>query len=261
MKKLLILSVLVLLAAPQLTFAKESENDAMIPPTNDRTEIMEKRAQAMRLSGTPGPRKELRDEMQEMREDLRPTIEARREEMKQNFEAKREEFKQKLATLKDEKKKTIAERIDTKLSAINQKRTDQMTETLKRLEDALTRIKTKADAAAASGKDVSSVNTAITAAQTAIQNAKAAVATQAGKDYTAQVTGDATLKNSMGTQLKQLQADLSTTHKTVVDAKKAVVAALTALLKVTGETMPTAVPTVPAATAVPTDTVSPVPSI
>jgi chromosome segregation ATPase len=274
MKKLLFLFAFVLLAAPTVTFAEDSGTIPNTPPPLPNTTggpghdrpVLKQEKEGM-MNTIQEKRGEMHTNVQQfkaMQTNLQPTIQAEREAMKQQFQARRDEFKQKIATLKDEKKKTTAELVNTKLTSINQKRTDQMSQNLKKLQEILTKIKTKSDAAGAAGKDVSSVNAAITAAQTAIDNAKTAVAAQAAKDYTPQVTDTATLRQAMGTSAKQLESDLNAAHKTVVNAKTALYAAAKALVAITGGIMPTAVPTettAPTETPAPTQVpVSPVPS-
>lgn len=163
-------------------------------------------------------------------------IQQKRIDAQQKFKAKREAFQQKVATIKDEKKRQLIERIDNKLSTVNTNRTNQITENLEKLVKILGNIQEKTTTAKENGKDISSVTAAITKAQTAIDNAKTAVQTQAGKEYviTITATGSGQLKNSVGITTKQLQADLSITHKLMVAAKQAVQQAHLALTKVLG---------------------------
>jgi len=142
MKKLLLIFVLVVLITPQVSFAEETTNTAATPPPmQDQMDMKGKKEELMKdLQEKHQAIQTSKEEFKAMKTNLVPTITAERIAMRETFKAKRDEFKQKLATLKDEKKKTIAERVDAKLSAINQKRTDQMSQTLKRIEDALARI-------------------------------------------------------------------------------------------------------------------------
>lgn len=159
---------------------------------------------------------ELKDRMQEKRETMKE---------------KREEFKQKLQTIRDEKKKAVVERIDSKLSLVNERRTNRMSEHLERLSSILTKIKERAEVAKSSGKDTNAVDAAIASAEASLANAQSAVATQAAKEYVIIIDSETTLKNSVGKTTSQLQSDLQTVHKAVVDAKQAVQRAVRELAK------------------------------
>lgn len=174
--------------------------------------------------------------IKEKREDLMEKIQQKRAEAQQKFQAKRAALQQKIASIKDEKKRQLVERIDNKLSTVNNNRTNQMTQNAEKLSNILDDIKEKASTAKENGKNTNTVDTAITKAETAIQNAKTAVQTQASKEYviTITATGSGQLKSSIGATTKQLQADLSTSHKLLVAAKQAVQQAHMELSKVLG---------------------------
>lgn len=160
----------------------------------------------------------------------------------EKFQAARETFKENLAKIKDAKKKALVEKIDSQMANINKNRTDAMSKHLEKMNEILNRIIEKTATLKDNGKDVSAVETAIAAAQKAIGSAETAVANQAGKEYVANITYESTLKNTVGAAIKQLTADLKTTHQTVTDAKKAVADAAKALAKVVSQ-LPTASPT------------------
>ncbi len=165
--------------------------------------------------------------LQENRQEIRASREA-------VITAKRKSFQQKVATIKDERKRQIIERIDNKLSTVNTNRTSQMSQNLEKLSSILAKIQERATIAQGDGKDISTVASAITKAETAIQAAKTAVEAQAGNEYviTITATGSAQLKNSVGIIIKQLQANLSASHKLVVAAKQAVQTAHMTLAKI-----------------------------
>lgn len=162
--------------------------------------------------------------IKERKDDFREKMQLKREEAQEKFQAKREAFQQKVATIKDERKRQLVETISSKLSTVNTNRTNQMTENLEKLSDILAKIQEKATTAKADGNNTTNVDTAIAKAETAINNAKTAVVTQASKEYiiTITATGSGQLKRSVGATTKQLQADLSASHKLLVAAKQAV---------------------------------------
>lgn len=182
--------------------------------------------------------------MKEKREALADKIQQKRQEAQQKFQAKREAFQQKISTIKDERKRQLVERIDTKMNTVNTNRTNKMSENLEKLVNILDGIKEKAASAKENGKNTNTVDTVIAKAETAIQNAKTAVQTQAGKEYVITITstGSGQLKNSVGITTKQLQADLSASHKLMVLVKQAVQQAHMELSKVLG------IPVAPAST-------------
>ncbi len=153
-----------------------------------------------------------------------------------NFKARREEFKEKLQTIKDEKKKTLTERIDTKFSTINKNRTARWVESLNKLSEITGRLDGKIASAEAAGKDVASAQAALEKANDAIATAQSAVSSQAGKEYVIEITDEKGLRLAVGKVMSQLQADLRATHKTVIDAKKAVMKAATEVRKLTSGT-------------------------
>ena len=173
-----------------------------------------------------------------------------REEAQKRIEQKREEAQQKIAKIKDEKKKKQAEQIEKQFAHINQVWTDHFTKLLNHYDAVLQKIKTRTDKAAANGRDVSAVKTAIQNAETKIAAAGTAVATQAGKIYTIDVTaitsgvassttatGQNQIMKNFRAQFKamreQLMKDLFALRDGAIkDAKTAVKNALQALSKV-----------------------------
>lgn len=130
------------------------------------------------------------------------------------IQAKRDEFKLRVQTIKDLNKKALVERIDAKLAEVNKNQTTGFTEVLVRLQGFLDKIKQSTPSA--------TLSTNITAAQTAIDTAKAAVDAQAAKAYTMTIIDDATLKLNAGATVSQLRLDLTAVYKLVIDAKQAV---------------------------------------
>lgn len=198
-----------------------------------KTRVEEERAQVMeRKEATKEALREKREQIKEMRENFREEVKAKMEAAKAEFQAKREAFKEKLEAIKDERKKQIVERVDTRMTTMNQKRTNRMTEALEHLTTIIGRISQKGATAQQNGKDTTALDSTIATAQTAITAAQSAVSTQAGKEYVITITTESGLKNTVGTTVSQLQADLAATHKAVIEAKQAVVQAAIELAKV-----------------------------
>lgn len=177
----------------------------------------------------------VKEAVQEKRADIKETIRLKREETKAAREVKREEFKVRLQTIKDEKKQALTERIDAKMETANQKATDKMATSLQRMQEVLTKIQTQATSLKASGVNTASLDLAMLNAQADIDSAETAVAAQAAKSYTAQITTEATLRRTVGAAVSQLRNDLQATHKTVIEAKQSLQEAVRELGKLRGE--------------------------
>ena len=174
----------------------------------------------------------LKETIAKTREDFKMMLEERRKEASESFKQKREEFKQKLQTLRDEKKKMLVERINNKLEEVNKRRTDHMMAVLDKLESLLDRLSQKVEEAKSAGKDTSGVELAIEAAQTKIDEARAAVITQAGEEYILEIGEESELRSRVGQTVSEFQEDLRDVHKLVVDAKQAVMNAVKEAAKI-----------------------------
>lgn len=113
--------------------------------------------------------------------------------------------------------------LQAKLNNINERVTGHFTDVLNQIDKMLDRVKTRASKAEANGLNVSTVNAEITNAQNAITAARAAVATQAGKVYTVQTTGnETTFRSDVGKTRQALHQDLVAARDTVKAARDAV---------------------------------------
>lgn len=134
---------------------------------------------------------------------------------------RREAFQEKLSQLQDERKREIVEKLDTHFARVNKKATDHFMAILDKLDDLLDRIESKS----------ADTNTAaITEAQTAITDARAAVTTQAEKEYVITISTEGALRMDVGKVVSGLQADLQAVRKLVTDAKQAVMQAARSLV-------------------------------
>ncbi|MEK7149355.1 MAG: hypothetical protein AAB796_03065, partial [Patescibacteria group bacterium] len=94
------------------------------------------------------------------------------------------------------------------------------------------KISVRVEKATEKGLDVSTVRTAITAADAAIAASKTATAAQTTKTYTIVVTDEATLRQNVGVARQALQADLKAVEQTVKNAREAVHSVATTLAKI-----------------------------
>lgn len=139
------------------------------------------------------------------------TRSAKATERLEQIQARRQEFKTKLAQIRDAKKKQILEHISNQLALINDRATKAMLIHLERLQALVDKIKTRKP------------EVDITAVQTKIDEAKAAVETQAAKEYIIEFNGEAGLRVGASTAKTQLRADLKAVREKVRLARQAVV--------------------------------------
>ena len=150
------------------------------------------------------------------------------------IKTEREEFKEKIAQIKDARKKNLVERISNNITNSNTKLTSKMAQALTRMENILTNLKNKSTVFKAAGEDTAALETAIAEAGQAITTAQSAVNTQAQKEYAETISDENILRSVIGKMVSQFRLDISTTHKTVVDAKQAVSKAISEAAKLGG---------------------------
>lgn len=149
-------------------------------------------------------------------------LEKIREQTKIKIQEAREKIQQKVTEIRDKQKQKLAEQIVNQLERLNKVWTDHFTNVLNHLDAVLQKIKTRADKTSANNQDVSVVNAAAQAAETAISNARSAIETQAKKTYTIDLTAVnsdiATTTTAIGQN--QLIINLRAQFKTLRDQLK-----------------------------------------
>lgn len=144
-------------------------------------------------------------------------------------------FKEKINGIQDARKKTLVTRINSNIANNNKKLTGKMTEALARMSSIISNIKGKAQTFKAAGNNTVALDSAIASAETAISSAQAAVLAQSQKEYTANITTDATLRTTIGQMFSQFRQDIIATYQKVVAAKQAVMKAVMEAAKLNGE--------------------------
>lgn len=172
--------------------------------------------------------------------EMRFTTNQQKQASKEAEKTAREENRQQI---KEEKRKKAQERINNNLNNLNKRRTTALLNNLKGITTRLEQVQKNSDKLKAKGNDVSSVATAIGAAQSTIDAAHAAITAQAGKTYALETNPDGTLKSDVGQLTTQLKNDLNEVAKQVVAARKAVMAAEVILRHVRKGTTPLITPT------------------
>lgn len=156
----------------------------------------------------------LKQQMSDLKNERQNAISQIKAQTKEQIQAARERFKERLQLIKDARKRLLTQTLDVNIVLANAKHTARFNEVLTKLQAALDKI----------SPDVKNpkILSDIKAAQSKIDLAKAAVASQAAKVYTIEITDETTLKKNVGATISQFRKDLMQTHKLVIDAKQAV---------------------------------------
>lgn len=156
----------------------------------------------------------LKQQMTDLKNERKNAISQIREKTKAEIQALRDQFNVRLQAIKDARKRLLTQKLDLNIAFANTKHTARFSEVLTKLQEALNKI----------SPDVKNpkILSDIKAAQAKIDLAKAALASQAAKVYTIEITDEISLRKNVGTTISQFRKDLMQTHKLVMDAKQAV---------------------------------------
>lgn len=165
------------------------------------------------------------------RQVIKDQFQQARQDLKKQIQAAREIFQQKLKTIRDERKQLLVQKIDTKISTFNMKHTDKMNEALTKLTTILTHLTERSANLKAGGANTLALDAAITQALAAVNASKIAVGAQATREYVITITTESALKTNVGAVVSKFRQEMTNTHKTVVDAKQAVINAAMELNK------------------------------
>src|SRR3989344_1473893 len=170
------------------------------------------------------------EERKQVREDFNEKVKQEQEALKTKIETKREDLKQQLQKVKDEKKKQTVERIDQSIDKLNDKMVKHFGEVLDKIDKTLDNISSRADKAAQErGADVALVRKAIDDAHNAVDVARLAVESQAGKTYIITVSSEGKLKIDVQKARQALHTDLKKVEGAVKAAHEATRKAAVAL--------------------------------
>lgn len=148
------------------------------------------------------------------------------DELKEKIASRTAAFNAKLDVFKDRKKAEVAERVNNNLNRINLNQTGQMQKHLNTMSKILERLEVRVNSGKPDIKDPAAARAAIVSAKTTIATASAAIAAQAQKDYTIQVTSESRVKADAKLQRDKLHTDLQSIRKIVIDAKQSVADAI-----------------------------------
>jgi hypothetical protein len=144
---------------------------------------------------------------------MQDRMQAAREQAQSRMTAVRQKEQQHLARIQDKMKQEQAKRLAKQFDDLNKTWTDRFADTLNKYDAIVLRVQDRATAAASSSQDITSTTAALTAARTAIADARRAVLAQAGKVYAISTSTPATTTTATSTpngQQGQLMKELRT---------------------------------------------------
>lgn len=224
------------LLSPFVAYAEEAATETETGSTTEET--LKRDSVTDRLENRKEKQEIRAENRKERLEIIKENAQERREALKEKNAERKELLKERLAKIKDVRKQKVVTNLNEKMARINTRRTEHFRKVLIRLDEHLTRIEEKRDELKAAGKDTSAVDTAINTANDKLAAAQEAVEEQAGKDYTLTIGTEATLKTTVGAEVKKEQEDLMKTKESVNAARLAIYEAVQALksLAISGET-------------------------
>ncbi|MCC7436344.1 hypothetical protein IT402_00490 [Candidatus Nomurabacteria bacterium] len=170
--------------------------------------------------------------IQDKRDLFKIEFEAKKDEMQAKREEWKNSFKEDLKKIKDDTKRERVEKISDNFAEINVKATTEASLTVDKIEAVLIAIESRSDKAAANGQNVSAVASSIVSAETAIADARAAIALQVAKVYETNISSDANAKSALEATRNQFRKDLQAMKLKVKAAYDATKKAADALKKV-----------------------------
>jgi hypothetical protein len=213
---------------------KEAQNEAQDQLRTAREAVNDKVGQVSQevLKAFQEKREQVKTEFEAKREEFKKELEAKREEMKQVIEERREDFKQRLSVVKDEVRKVAAEKLFNDLNSLNSRSVGLFNKSVDQIEAVLNRILSRSEKARANGVDVTTVELAANAVKISIQETRNFIKIQAGKTYTATVSGEDALRTELKATRDQLKQDLEAVREKVGAVREAVHEAATALAQI-----------------------------
>jgi hypothetical protein len=222
------LLVVLVLASSGTTFAEGTPT----PTTTTSSNRGKSGNERERLQQKEAELRALRDKKVE---EFKARLDKKQNELKDKIASREAQLKDKLSDFKDQKKAQTAENVSTRLNQINKNKVEQMTRNVNVFDAILTKVKTRTAAAKAAGKDVSTVEPVIAAADTLIADARSAITLQAGKDYTLTATDETKIRDEAKAKRELLATDLKTTYAKVKLAREGVRKSIQAAYKTIGK--------------------------
>lgn len=163
-----------------------------------------------------------KEKIQQKVETKKERLEERKDTVREKLATKEAVLKKKLETFKDKKRAEVLEKVNQNLNLINKKYTDHMLRFLDNASKILSKLEQRLNSASPDIKDPTAARLAISEAKLALDSARSAVAAQAAKDYTLNITSEAGAKKDAKKMRDLLHADLKSVREQVIAVKKAV---------------------------------------
>ncbi len=210
MKKTILSIVFSLaLVMPMVGLAEDATTTATTTQRELKTQIQELK-------------QEYSERLKQAREEFQNKIQAIKEELKTKLQDAKDKLRVKLQKVKDQKKISSVENINDQLQKLNERWTDHFVDVIDHLSDVLVKIGGRADKLSVNNVNVASVKNLMNTASTTIASARTAIATQAAKVYTINVTTETNLKTDVGKTRQALHSDLVKLRDIVFGARNAV---------------------------------------
>jgi len=170
--------------------------------------------------------------IQENRDQFKVEFQANKEDAKAKIAEIKAKFQEGLNNIKDEVKKTSTEKIVNTIQELNVKMTNNFSDKIDQIETVLVSIESRISKADNNGLDTVAVKTEVEKSKIAIDAARTAISTQAGKVYEVNITDEATLKTEMTTLRNTFSKDIKAVSALIKSAHEAVRNTATVLAKI-----------------------------
>jgi chromosome segregation ATPase len=213
---LLTLAFVLLLSAP-LAVSAVTESPTTVTKTPSPTKAETSDVIKQLRENAQEKKQETKTQLMEEREEAKTAMQEKRKMTKEEAETKREEFKTKLEELKDTKKQSIVERVDEKINSLNERHTERLSTHLTRMTALLEKIKTRAEKS-----ENTEVDGLIETAETAIEDAQAAVDEQKEMTYVIELGDEDEVKTIVQQTFMEFKNDIKEVHQKVKAAHEAI---------------------------------------
>lgn len=166
--------------------------------------------------------------LEERKANTQARIDDKKEMVREKVATREAALKAKLARFRDKTKANVVERINNNLLTVNKNMSERMLKHLDKMTDILNRAENKL--ATSTGEKTAAQNS-ITDARSKVSTARTAVVAQQNKEYTVEVTSEATVKNDVKVMRDLLHTDLKLVHDLVVVARQSVSTAVNAVAR------------------------------
>lgn len=174
-------------------------------------------------------KEEMIQSAQQKRENLRENIAQFQQEHQEQVQEMRQTLLQKLQQFQNQTKARIVSNVDEQLRELNERLLNHYSDLLGQMEAVLANIQSRIEKVAALGTDVTDMDALVVAARNKIQEARAAITTQATKVYAVVVENEDDVRAEVGVARQALHEDLTVVRNAMVAARDAVHAAAVAL--------------------------------